>query len=322
MLTDKHPQYINDYVTTMQSIDEYEKIRNKTYQPSSNVTDAEKSQMINMVSDLRHKNSDFIKSYAQELDNNLKKGISPKLPTYNNQEVSVSDISFAIAESLQLMYAGESPLSEYYDWVKDQRQIEIEINTNGTTESEINDRNNFINFLDDRETELKLIISLYSTAERNGSGFHKEMAQQRLNFLYFKLSELRRLRERTQQTKSYSDEKEEKVIKTIEHTHDIAEQLVYTYVAQQNIANELDSAAERIQPQYMPVTKSITDVNNKKMQLYQNSLTMGQKIQELRGISNTHSNDIYTSPNMSHTRPRGFSMYEYRKLSQKELDKQ
>lgn len=124
------------------------------------------------------------------------------------QTMDAFDLDFLIAESLQHLYSSEDPRAEYYDWIDRQKQIEIDINTQGTTEEEIVERNTFIAFLDDRETEIKRIISLYSGAALNPHCRQQTEAQEKLKFLTFKLSELRRLRERTQATKSHADSKE------------------------------------------------------------------------------------------------------------------
>ncbi|MBQ9731915.1 MAG: hypothetical protein IJV97_02370 [Alphaproteobacteria bacterium] len=308
------PNYLNEYHTTMKSLNEYERSRNQDSLLSSNISTAEKSKMVNMVADLRHKDGDFLKKYAQNFNNDIQKGNQPKLPTYNNQQVSTSDMSFALAESLQYLYSGESPLSEYYDWVQDQRKIEVDINTNGTTEEEIFNRNNFISFLDDRETELKLVISLYSTAERSSSGPFKEITQQRLNFLNFKLNELRRLRERTQQTKNHSDEKEQNLKEGIVKTANlINDHVTDSYLQNQIIAQELETAVEKVHPNYMPETKNINDIYEKKLRLYNNNISMSRKINELRGINTVPVS--YSVKPKTISRPRGFSMYEYQRVA-------
>ena len=126
----------------------------------------------------------------------------------NDKVVDAFDLDFIIAESLQHLYASEDPMAEYYDWCERQQKIEIDIYSGGTTEEEIVARNTFISFLDDRETELKRVIQLYSGAAFNTNSRLQESAQEKLKFLTFKLSELRRLRERTSSTKSQADEKQ------------------------------------------------------------------------------------------------------------------
>ena len=122
--------------------------------------------------------------------------------------IDAFDLDFLIAESLQNLYSSEDPRAEYYDWIERQKQIEVDINTNGTTEEEVATRNTFIAFLDDRETEIKRIISLYSGAAFNPHSRQQTEAQQKLKFLTFKLSELYRLRERTKATKDHADSRE------------------------------------------------------------------------------------------------------------------
>lgn len=122
--------------------------------------------------------------------------------------VDIFNLDYAIAESLQHLYSSEEPEAEYYDWIQRQQKIEMDINTNGTTEDEIVARNSFISFLDDRETEIKRITYLYAGAAFNPNCRMQNSAQEKIKFLTFKLSELRRLREKTANTKSYADEKE------------------------------------------------------------------------------------------------------------------
>lgn len=123
-------------------------------------------------------------------------------------EINTFELDFLIADSLQKMDAGEDPRAEYYDWVEAQQKIENEINSDGTTQEEVNARNGFIDFLGDRETEMRRIIALYAGAAVYGNGPLKEQALERLAFLNFKLSELRRLRVKMQATKDRADSQE------------------------------------------------------------------------------------------------------------------
>lgn len=124
------------------------------------------------------------------------------------QKMDAFDLDFLIAENLQHLYSEEDPRAEYYDWIERQKKIEVDINTCGTTEDEIAQRNTFIAFLDDRETEIKRVISLYSGAAFNPNSRQQAEAQQKLKFLTFKLSELYRLREKTKATKDHADSRE------------------------------------------------------------------------------------------------------------------
>ncbi len=124
-------------------------------------------------------------------------------------EINTFELDFLIAESLQKIDAGEDPRAEYYDWVEAQQRIENDINSGGTTQEEINARNGYIDFLGDRETEMRRIIALYAGTAVYGNGPLKEQALERLAFLNFKLSELRRLRVKMQATKDRADSREE-----------------------------------------------------------------------------------------------------------------
>lgn len=123
-------------------------------------------------------------------------------------EINTFELDFLIAESLQKIDAGEDPRAEYYDWVEAQQKIEDDINSSGTTQEEVNARNGYIDFLGDRETEMRRIIALYAGAAVYGNGPLKEQALERLAFLNFKLSELRRLRVKMQATKDRADSRE------------------------------------------------------------------------------------------------------------------
>lgn len=138
---------------------------------------------------------------------------------YNNQHreqttvagkvtIDTLDLDFILADSLQRIESRENPKAEYYDWVEAQNRIETDLNTDGATQPEVDARNNFIDFLDDRETEMKRVIALYLSASVNSKGYYQEMAKEQLHFMRFKLSELRRLRTRTEATTNRADQKE------------------------------------------------------------------------------------------------------------------
>lgn len=113
-----------------------------------------------------------------------------------SQIVDTWDLGFMIAESLQRIYSSENPTTEYHDWVYAQQRIETEMKVDGTSAEELAARDAFVGFLDDRETEMKLVMSLYANTAIHGKGYYKEQAVQQLEFMRFKLSELRRLRTR------------------------------------------------------------------------------------------------------------------------------
>ena len=134
---------------------------------------------------------------------------SEKTIKVGDKIVYTHDLSFSIAETLELQDSSRDPVTEYYDWIRIQNRIETDIYTSGTTQTEIDRRNFFIELMDKRETELKRIISLYSEAAFNSNSALQPIAQEKLKFLTFKLSELRRLRDKMSATKSQADRPEE-----------------------------------------------------------------------------------------------------------------
>ena len=311
---------LNSFERMEKSQNTYEKSRNQETQLSSDVPLEQRARAEAMVAEMRRQQKPLVKKLSLQVLENQTKGVPMKTPTFDGKEVPVSDLSYVLAESLQHLYSSEDPKAEYYDWVEAQRKIEIDINTNGTTEDEIKARNSFIGFLDDRETELKLIISLYATAERNGTGYYKEMAQNKLSFLYFKLSELRRLRDRTHATKSKSDEQERAEKEMAETATRIvggvalasaAEQALYRYGQYQEIGNEFDSAVEGVTTSYRPVTNSREDVFRKKETLQNNRRNF---IIGLRMGKSAEQQDLEARRQQLVRRARSFSLSRYNQL--------
>lgn len=306
---------LNSFERMEKSQNTYEKSRNQETQLSSDVPLEQRARAEAMVAEMRRQQKPLVKKLSLQVLENQTKGVPMKTPTFDGKEVPVSDLSYVLAESLQHLYSSEDPKAEYYDWVEAQRQIEIDINTNGTTEDEIKARNSFIGFLDDRETELKLIISLYATAERNGTGYYKEMAQNKLSFLHFKLSELRRLRDRTHATKSKSDEQE----RTEKEMAQTATRVVggialasvgEQYIRNQEIGNEFDSAVEGVMTSYRPVTYSREDVFRKKETLQNNRRNF---IIGLRMGKSAEQQDLDAKRQMVR-RAKSFSLSRYSQL--------
>ena len=150
-------------------------------------------------------NGDYIKFNKYLDDNFLNNGEfqnhQESVVKVNGEEIKAYDMDYYIAESLQKLQAGESPEAEYYDWVDQERKIEEAMASNKDwkeVHSDMKDCGGFISMMDDRETELKRIIVLYSGAAFNTNCEQNEQARTKLKFLVFKLSELRRLREKAQ----------------------------------------------------------------------------------------------------------------------------
>ena len=301
---------LDEYSAMTQVMNQYEKTRNRNFTPLSVASIEDKARMETMINKTRRQEKEYVKDYARNFQKKLNKGEPIELPTFNQQEVPVSDLSYVLAETLQHLYSSEDPKAEYYDWVQAQQNIEVAITTNGTTEDEINARNLFIGFLDDRETELKLIIHLYENAERGSSGYFKEMAQNKLSFMHFKLSELRRLRDRTQATKNKSDEQErqeKEMTKTVAQTiggiaiASLAVQELQQngqYLANKYLNNEFENDIDGIITHYRPVTRSRDDIMEKKERTVRNMMKMreiiaglrnGQSVTEMEQMQQKHS---------------------------------
>ncbi|MBQ9235914.1 MAG: hypothetical protein IJ184_05560 [Alphaproteobacteria bacterium] len=119
----------------------------------------------------------------------------------NEQNFKVYDMDYMLAQNLQTLQSGQSPQAEYYDWVNTAERIETDMKVDGTTLPELHAKHDFLSMLDDRETEMKRVISLYTGAAFNPNCEQQSEAQNNLKFLVFKLNELRRLRERVQNVK-------------------------------------------------------------------------------------------------------------------------
>lgn len=330
---------LDDFSSMEQSQNEYEKYRNRNIRLSVDIEPDQQSRAEAMVAEMRRQPEQFVKNLAVQVQASQARGVPMKMPTFGDKEVPVSDLSYVLAESLQHLYSSEDPRAEYYDWVEIQRKIEVDINTNGTTDDEIKARNLFIGFLDDRETELKLIISLYSTAERNGTGYYKEMAQNKLNFLYFKLSELRRLRDRTQATKDKSDEQERReqelersaqimaagmagvslAAGMMQNEADIMQRREavlarHNYIQNQKAGEEFDSAIEGVMTHYRPVTRTFEEVMSKKETLVNNKRSWVKTINGLRMGQSVEMQEKEQSLNEQRTlvrRSRSFSVNRF-----------
>ena len=236
----------------------------------------------------------------------------------NNHVMDAFDLDYMIAENLQQLYSSEDPKAEYYDWIKEQKQIEIDINTNGTTEEEVVERNTFIGFLNDRETEIKRIITLYSGAAFNPNSAQQRAAQEKLKFLTFKLSELRRLRERTENLKSNADKKKEisPKQKTLRRTVTYASNFVETA----SLGAAYAPVAAKINRYGRPISEQEeADIRNK-IRLHKEQSNFWRKhLGQLRGITSAkdveEDDDDYQNEPLSHReiqRQNGFSAALYR----------
>lgn len=176
--------------------------------------------------------------------------------------VNAGDLDYSIAETLEMQDASTDPVSEYYSWVRMQYDIETDINTGGTTCEEVFHRNLFIDFMEHRETEIKRIATLYSAAALNPNSPMQKIAQEKLSFTLFKLSELRRLRDRMKSTKSTPDKCKheiERENRIKEHKQRVLSRLVSAPVTEDN--RDLSIGERRLSGLYMAHTlnQSLSD---------------------------------------------------------------
>ena len=133
-----------------------------------------------------------------------------------NQELKVEDMQYQIAmdvgEDLQFMIAGsieminsESTSSqEYFRWLEDTEVIIRHMNDGYVSESDLKERNDFLDMSYQRETELMVCLGLYQN-----SVFPD--AKDKYNELSFKLGKLRQMRSMIKQsTKDQADRKVER----------------------------------------------------------------------------------------------------------------
>lgn len=203
-ITDYDKKYLDQYVDFKQDYTQgLQRLQSAGSMHQLSAQDRDKEQQIKEA--LASVKQDELKRKAEDLLANQHR---PVTKVAGKVVVSTYDLDYILAVSLQEMDAKQSPESEYRDWIEASQKIESAINTHGTTQGEINARNGFIEFMDYRETEMKRVMALYSSAALHSQGFYKEEALRKLEYMRFKLSELRRLRTRMQATKSRSDEQE------------------------------------------------------------------------------------------------------------------
>lgn len=246
-------------------------------------------------------------------------------------EINTFELDFLIAESLQRLDSGEDPRAEYYDWVESQQKIEDEINSNGTTQEEVGARNGFIDFMGDRETEMRRIIALYAGAAVYGNGPLKEQALERLAFMNFKLSELRRLRVKMQATKDKADEQQKGDRDGLEVTGKVAMtaamMLAHENMQSRYLRNKSGIDSRQFEQgfgeefvRFRPVTESREEAENKIEQTHENARSM---VAMLTAMRMGKSKEEIERENLMAHQPKvrslnGFRMLHYQKMMENE----
>ncbi len=125
-----------------------------------------------------------------------------------NQEIKNEDLQFKIAESIELLNSETNSVQEYFSWFEDCAQIIHDMNDGYVTDSDLANRNEWLDDSYTREAELMVCLGLYRNSSFPGS-------QEKYNQVYNKLVKLRQLRNAIKEcTGNASDETRER----IEHT--------------------------------------------------------------------------------------------------------
>lgn len=129
------------------------------------------------------------------------------------QEIAVEDLQFKIAESIELLNSETDSQQEYFGWFEDCAKILHNMNDGYITDSDLRERNDWLDDSYIREAELMTCMGLY----RN-STFPE--AKQKYDQIYNKLVKLRQLRNAIKDsTRSESDDqkkREEALFHTID----------------------------------------------------------------------------------------------------------
>ena len=147
--------------------------------------------------------------------------------------------------------------------------------------------------------------------------------------MYFKLSELRRLRERTEQAKGYSvEEKEqekERLAKELEQKsiNLLNRSMIDKYINTDNDAKQFDSGVEGINLHYRPDANNTNEAQNKIITLHGNNYRMRQHLVQLSGRTTGRYAIYYEQDkdsNIALRIRRRFSVAEYSKVARDVAD--
>lgn len=117
----------------------------------------------------------------------LMEGSSNDKVKVGDKEISVDQLAFDVASSLQSLESETSPEEEYFSWIYDAQKIITEMNTGGIEPHEISYREGFLDNLDQREMDMRVIMGLYAKS-------NSPEAKDRLAFMQVKLAKLMELR--------------------------------------------------------------------------------------------------------------------------------
>lgn len=119
----------------------------------------------------------------------------------NDKEIPVEDLQFILANSIELINSETGSANEYYRWIEDGHGIIRKMNDGFVEEYELKERNDFLDSLGQRETELMVCLGLYSNSNTPD-------AKAKYAELYNKLQKLREIKSAIQvTTKDKADKK-------------------------------------------------------------------------------------------------------------------
>ena len=109
--------------------------------------------------------------------------------TQNDEKIpdDMEDLAFQVAQSLQTIENETTPVNEYFYWIEDAQDVIKNMNDGDITDSDIAEREGFIDTLTVRETEMRVYMDLYRASK-------SPMAKEKLALLELKLAKLQQLR--------------------------------------------------------------------------------------------------------------------------------
>ena len=140
-----------------------------------------------------------------------------------DKELQASDLeldilSFSYAESMQSIDSETTPENEYFRWIDDAQDIIKEMNREDIRPEAIEEREDFLKNMDQRESEMRVYMALYASC-------NSPAAKERLAFLQIKLAKLMELRSAVKASTKSKEEAEYK-IKVKEEEKKLAEEYI------------------------------------------------------------------------------------------------
>lgn len=137
------------------------------------------------------------------------------------EEIPVEDLQFKIAESIEIINSETTSSQEYFSWFEDCAEIMRNMNDGYISDSDLNDRNEWISYSYTREAEIMTCLALYQN-----STFPE--AKKKYDDLYNKLVKLRQIRNAIKEgTASHSDETRDRTRAIVNGALDLRKAAVY-----------------------------------------------------------------------------------------------